>query len=162
MCKSIELEKKKHVKSTKTQEDLRAIIQHMEGKLQQGRRNEAAFGLTFNDKKGGEESLEGVTKHYQKLEYDFDQLVQKHNESLAQINEIRIKVNASRAERVIYSGVFRNIEREIRLMEEEYMVSGCDYFRNCLSKEVSPKWRRRRLRDKTLGSKTKLEERTCK
>lgn len=70
--------------------------------------------MSHGSKSDGSENVEDLTKKQHKLEYDFDQLVQKQNESHAQISEIKEKVNASRTERVIYSGVFRNIEREIR------------------------------------------------
>jgi hypothetical protein len=91
----------------------------MESKGMHNRHQEAGRLTMPTEKKStDEEPIAAIVKVQQKLEYDFDQLVQKHNESLAQINDIRDKVNGCRAERVIYSGVFRNIEREIRLMEE--------------------------------------------
>jgi len=65
--------------------------------------------MSHASKSDGSDNVEDLTKKLRKLEYDFDQLVQKQNESHAQISDIKEKVNASRTERVIYSGVFRNI-----------------------------------------------------
>jgi hypothetical protein len=67
------------------QQDLLTIIKHVESRKQHNRRSEVGL-LTPPTEKNTEEPLEAIVKHHHKLEYDFDQLVQKHNESLAQIN----------------------------------------------------------------------------
>lgn len=106
LCKFIETEKKKNVVGCLRQTDLKTIIDHLSKKHNQD----------------GSENMEDLVKRQQKMDYDIDQIVQKQNESHAQINELKERVNAARTERVIYSGVFKNIEREIRQSEEEFKV----------------------------------------
>jgi peptidoglycan hydrolase CwlO-like protein len=52
--------------------------------------------MARTNKGNGSESMEDLTKKLQKLEYDVDQIVQKQNESHAEISEIKERVNASR------------------------------------------------------------------
>jgi hypothetical protein len=69
---------------------------------------------------GDTENIEVLSKRQKKLEYDTEQIVIKHNESLAQINNLKEQVNIARSERVIYSGIFKNLEKELRQQEEEF------------------------------------------
>jgi peptidoglycan hydrolase CwlO-like protein len=52
--------------------------------------------MARNNKSDGSGNMEDYNKKLQKLEYDIDQIVQKQNESHAEITEIKEKVNASR------------------------------------------------------------------
>ncbi len=46
-----------------------------------------------------------------KEEYDIEQVLQKHNEEVAKINVLREQVSFSRRERVVYSNLFKKIEK---------------------------------------------------
>lgn len=50
-----------------------------------------------------------------KEEYDIEQIQQKHNEEVAKINTLREQISFSRRERVVYSSLFKKIEKEIKI-----------------------------------------------
>ncbi|EGR29602.1 hypothetical protein IMG5_152520 [Ichthyophthirius multifiliis] len=54
------------------------------------------------------------------LEYKLEKTRGKHNESLAQINMLKEKVNMARRERVIFSNVFKKLEGDIKQKDEEF------------------------------------------
>lgn len=54
------------------------------------------------------------------LEHKLEKTRQKHNESLAEIQTLKEQVNASRRERVIFDNVFKNLETDLKLKEEEF------------------------------------------
>lgn len=70
-----------------------------------------------------EDILPSLIRKERKLEYDIDQLVQKHNESLCAINQAIVTVNAARSQRVIYSNIFNSIEKELFEAEINFKVS---------------------------------------
>lgn len=49
-----------------------------------------------------------------KLEYDIEQILQKHNQQIAKIAHLKENVAAGRADRVVFSKLFQKIEREIK------------------------------------------------
>lgn len=69
-----------------------------------------------------EEELEYSTyeKKIKKIEYDLKQILHKHNEEIAKINSMKAAANAARDERVVYSNLFKKIEKEIKHYEEIY------------------------------------------
>lgn len=60
-----------------------------------------------------EEELQSNTyeKTVKKIAYDVKQLEQKHNEEVAKINHLKDQANAARDERVVYSNLFKKIEK---------------------------------------------------
>ena len=46
--------------------------------------------------------------------------MQKHNEEVARINALKEQVASARSDRVVFSNLFRKIEKEIRRNEEIY------------------------------------------
>ncbi|KAL4426281.1 hypothetical protein ABPG74_018698 [Tetrahymena malaccensis] len=54
------------------------------------------------------------------LEYKLEKTRSRHNESLAQINMLKEQVNMARRERVIFSNVFKKLESDIKLKDEEF------------------------------------------
>lgn len=59
------------------------------------------------------DSLTSLENRYKKLEYDLSQTNSKVNRLSENVQEKRIKINQNRMERVIDSGIFRNIEKEL-------------------------------------------------
>ena len=57
------------------------------------------------------ESLAGLENRFKKYEYDLGQLNGKTNRIAENVEEKRAKINQNRTERVIDSGIFRNIEK---------------------------------------------------
>lgn len=47
-------------------------------------------------------------------------MLQKHNEEIAKINVLKEQVSFSRRERVVYSNLFKKIEKEIKVYEEKF------------------------------------------
>jgi hypothetical protein len=47
----------------------------------------------------------------EKEEYVIDQILQKHNEEVARITALREQVDSSRTDRVVFSALFKKIER---------------------------------------------------
>jgi len=43
-----------------------------------------------------------------------DQILQKHNEEIARISLLREQVNSARTDRVVFSALFKAIEKEIK------------------------------------------------
>lgn len=54
------------------------------------------------------------------MEYKLEKIRSRHNESLAQINMLKEQVNMTRRERVIFSNVFKKLESDIKLKDEEF------------------------------------------
>jgi hypothetical protein len=54
-----------------------------------------------------------LENRFKKLEYDLGQLNGKTNRIAENVEDKRIKINQNRTERVIDSGIFRNIEKEL-------------------------------------------------
>ncbi len=54
-----------------------------------------------------EESL----KKIQKAEYDIEQILQKYNEEVARINNLKEQVASARTDRVVFSNLFKKIEK---------------------------------------------------
>jgi hypothetical protein len=48
-------------------------------------------------------------------ELDTQKLIQRHNEAVAENNKLKGTVNTARNERIVHSGIFKNLEKEIRL-----------------------------------------------
>ena len=55
-----------------------------------------------------------------KEEYEVDQILQKYNEEVANINTLREMANAARTDRVVYSALFKKIEWEIQHYQNFY------------------------------------------
>ena len=79
------------------------------------------------DKQSKKEELDEVNrlvsqreKLVRKQEYDIEQILQKHNEEIAKINILKEQISGSRRERVVYSNLFKKIEKEIKVYEESY------------------------------------------
>jgi uncharacterized protein (DUF3084 family) len=54
------------------------------------------------------------------LEYNLEKIRSKHNEALAEINMLKEEVNMARRERVIFSNVFKKLESDIKIKDEEF------------------------------------------
>lgn len=52
-----------------------------------------------------------------KYQYEVDQILQKHNEQIAKIHSLKDMANSSRSERVVYSSLFKKLEKEIKYYE---------------------------------------------
>lgn len=63
---------------------------------------------------------EQALKKAQKVEYDIKQILQKHNEEVARINTLKEQVASARSERVVFSNLFRKLEKELKLSQEQY------------------------------------------
>lgn len=50
-------------------------------------------------------------KKLKKQEYDIEQILQRHNEVIAKINVLKEQISSSRRERVVYSNLFKKIEK---------------------------------------------------
>jgi hypothetical protein len=53
--------------------------------------------------------VEETLKRAQKVEYDIEQILQKHNEEVAKINTLKEQVAAARSDRVVFSNLFRKL-----------------------------------------------------
>ncbi|CAD8057895.1 unnamed protein product [Paramecium sonneborni] len=103
-AKKIEVESKK-------QRDLEQLIQNAEQQLQDHRKKMSnSDGI----------QLPSLIKKQKTLESQLEQIKLKHNESLAEINQLMEQINTARRERVIYSNVFKKLESDIRAKEEEF------------------------------------------
>lgn len=54
------------------------------------------------------------------LEYRLEKTRQRNNESLAEIKRLKEDVNAARRERVIFDNVFKKLESDLKIKEEEF------------------------------------------
>lgn len=61
-----------------------------------------------------------LQKKVKTLEYRLEKTRQRHNESLAEIKRLKEEVNAARRERVIFDNVFKKLETDLKLKEEEF------------------------------------------
>lgn len=59
------------------------------------------------------DSLTSLQSKYKKYEYDLSQINGKVNRLSENVEAKRLKINQNRMERVIDSGIFRNIEKEL-------------------------------------------------
>lgn len=46
-----------------------------------------------------------------KMQYEIDQLHEKHNEEVAKIHQLKEVANSRRSERVVYSNLFKKLEK---------------------------------------------------
>jgi len=60
-----------------------------------------------------------LVKKVKTLEYTLEKIRMRHNESLAEIKRLKEEVNAARRERVIFDSVFKKLESDLKLKEEE-------------------------------------------
>ena len=69
-----------------------------------------------------EEELDNTNheKLVKKINYDIDQILQKHNEEIARISLLKEEASSRRSERVVYSNLFKKLEKEIKYYEEIY------------------------------------------
>lgn len=88
--------------------ELETIISHLRNIIDKGKMEEASFRDSNSF-----ESLTGLESKYKKLEYDLGQLNGKANRIAENVDKKKIKINQNRTERVIDSGIFRNIEKEL-------------------------------------------------
>jgi len=61
-----------------------------------------------------------LQKKVKTLEYRLEKTRQRHNESLAEIKRLKEEVNAARRERVIFDNVFKKLETDLKMKEEEF------------------------------------------
>ena len=71
----------------------------------------------FNSSDASE--LPNLVKKVKTLEYTLEKIRMRHNESLAEIKRLKEEVNAARRERVIFDSVFKKLESDLKLKEEE-------------------------------------------
>ena len=57
---------------------------------------------------------EETLKRAHKIEYDIEQILQKHNEEIAKINSLKEQSASARSDRIVFSNLFRKIEKEIK------------------------------------------------
>jgi hypothetical protein len=55
-----------------------------------------------------------------KIEYDMEQILQKHNEEVAKINSLKEQSASARSDRVVFSNLFKKIEKEIKQHQDLY------------------------------------------
>ena len=60
-----------------------------------------------------------LNKKMKNYEYKLDQTKQKHNQAVAEIKRLKEEVNLVRRERVIFDNVFKKLEMDLKLKEEE-------------------------------------------
>lgn len=65
-------------------------------------------------------SVVSLQKNLNKLELDNEKLIQRLNEAIASNNKLKEAVNDARNERIIHSGIFKNLEKEVRQHETIY------------------------------------------
>jgi hypothetical protein len=106
LAKKLENEKHKNVKHVFMKAELDTIICHLRSIIEKGKVEEASFRDSNSF-----ESLTGLESRYKKLEYDLGQLNGKANRIAENVDKKKIKINQNRTERVIDSGIFRNIEK---------------------------------------------------
>lgn len=63
--------------------------------------------------------MPNLLKKVKTLEYKLEKIRMRHNESLAEIKSLKEEVNAARRERVIFDSVFKKLETDLKLKEEE-------------------------------------------
>lgn len=70
----------------------------------------------YQTTKKKEEEAEEVKrdKLISKYQYEVDQILQKHNEEIAKIHNLKDLTNSKRSERVVYSSLFKKLEKEIK------------------------------------------------
>lgn len=73
----------------------------------------------YQTTKKKEEEAEEVKrdKLISKYQYEVDQILQKHNEEIAKIHNLKDLTNSKRSERVVYSSLFKKLEKEIKHYE---------------------------------------------
>lgn len=76
--------------------------------MDQERLEEASFRDTNNS-----DNLNSLENKFKKLEYDLGQINSKVNRMSENLEQKRNKISQNRTERVIDSGIFRNIEKEL-------------------------------------------------
>ncbi|KAM3144531.1 hypothetical protein pb186bvf_003400 [Paramecium bursaria] len=103
-AKKIEIESKK-------QRDLEQLIALAEQQLYDHRKK-----MSTSDGV----QLPNLIKKQKTFESQLEQIKLKHNESLAEINQLMEQINIARRERVIFSNVFKKLESDIRAKEEEF------------------------------------------
>lgn len=108
LAKKLENEKHKNVRPIVMKVELETIISHLRNIIDKGKMEEASFRDSSSF-----ESLAGLESKYKKLEYDLGQLNGKANRIAENVDKKKIKINQNRTERVIDSGIFRNIEKEL-------------------------------------------------
>ncbi|KAM3136298.1 hypothetical protein pb186bvf_011597 [Paramecium bursaria] len=104
IAQRIEIENKK-------QQELQSVVNSMKMEAKEINKHEN----TNNDN-----SVMKLIKQIQDYEMELQQIQLKHNEQLAQIDEEKEHLNLSRRERVIYSTVFKGIEKDAILKAREY------------------------------------------
>ena len=82
------------------------IIKHMKGKMDQERLESSVIRDNPNS-----ENLISLDNRFKKLEYDLGQINGKVNRMSENLEQKKQKVSQNRTERVIDSGIFRNIEK---------------------------------------------------
>jgi hypothetical protein len=90
------------------QVELETIISHLKNIIEKEKLEEASFRDSNNF-----ENLTGLENRFKKLEYDLGHLNGKTNRITENVDEKKIKIEQNRTERVIDSGIFRNIEKEL-------------------------------------------------
>ena len=88
--------------------ELETVITYTREKMDRDRVTEATVRDGPNS-----ENLVSLENKYKKLEYDLGQVNSKVNKLTESVDDKRTKINQNRMERVIDSGIFRNIEKEL-------------------------------------------------
>lgn len=98
-----------------TKLELSAIIRHMAYKREEQKNIEAAHrdDVAF-------ETVDNLFRKIKKSEYDLEQMFAKLNDLTSRNKEKKTEVDTYRTQRVIDSGIFLKIEKEIIQSETEY------------------------------------------
>lgn len=92
------------------QANLRNTVEQLENALVQYRKD------AKNKEEGtGKIMLADLKRLLKTAELDTQKLIQRHNEAVAENNKLKGTVNTARNERIVHSGIFKNLEKEIRL-----------------------------------------------
>ena len=69
------------------------------------------FKYQTTKKKEEEAEIAQREKLMSKIQYEIDQLLQKHNEEVAKIHHLKDVANSRRSERAVYSNLFKKLEK---------------------------------------------------
>ena len=76
--------------------------------------------MNTKDKEVKEREEAELERTLKKLREDIDKIEQKRNQQVAKISELKETASCRRSERVVYSNLFKKMEKELKQHEELY------------------------------------------
>lgn len=123
------------------QKDLQEQIENTQSSLYEKKKQ-------LNSSDGTE--IPNLQKKVKTLEYRLEKTRQRNNESLAEIKRLKEDVNAARRERVIFDNVFKKLESDLKIKEEE--------FKKCLLENLQVEKERVQAEDELKKIKAEAEK----